>query len=97
VLCTFTPGGCCHVEDQSQVRPLQKTTGMQHFLLLLQLYSICVSFQRMFVEMGQMASRPFAQVLVEVENKPPEEHPPPSLRRRKKVKIELICLLTIGL
>jgi hypothetical protein len=45
----------------------------------------------MFVEMEQMASRPFAQVLVEVENKPPEEYPPPSLRRRKKVVTLFIC------
>ncbi|XP_065349257.1 attractin-like protein 1 isoform X2 [Cloeon dipterum] len=40
--------------------------------------------QRMFVEMEQMASRPFAQVSVEVERKPPDDQPPPSLRKRKK-------------
>lgn len=58
---------------------------MLQFLHSCKFFSTGVLFQRMFVEMEQMASRPFAQVLVEVENKPPEEQPPPSLRRRKKV------------
>lgn len=50
--------------------------------------------QRLFVEMEQMASRPFSEVLVEIENRRPDaESPTPVIeniskaqRKRKKVR-----------
>jgi hypothetical protein len=51
--------------------------------------------QRLFVEMEQMASRPFSQVLVEIELREKAElcsnANPATLRKRKKVSVTLLC------
>jgi len=55
--------------------------------------------QRLFVEMEQMASRPFSQVLVEIELREKVDlcsnANPATLRKRKKVSVTLLCFQTV--
>jgi hypothetical protein len=57
--------------------------------------------QRLFVEMEQMASRPFSQVLVEIELREKADlcsnANPATLRKRKKVSITLLCFQALVL
>lgn len=52
-------------------------------------YFVLIIFQRLFVEMEQMASRPFSQVLVEIEKRetPQEICSVNTLKKRKKVSV----------